>query len=288
MVDLNGLALCSGVGGLERGIASVFENYRTVCHVEGEAYAVACIISKMEKGFLHEAPIWSDLRTFDGSKWRGHVDVISSGFPCQPFSKAGNTLGIDDPRYLWPDVSRIIGEVRPNIVILENVPNVLEHVGKNIFGDLSKMGYCCSWGIVRASDANAPHQRRRFFAVAVNTDTYNNGFPIFKLKKNSYENIYGKRQLEGSSTERLCSNFSNSNSNRKPNMSFDDRKGRIVQQHFRIEEWEVEPPVGRMVDGVAYWMDRLRACGNGVVPQQAKLAIETLLKQLIDFIENGG
>jgi DNA (cytosine-5)-methyltransferase 1 len=204
---------------------------------------------------------------------------------------------------------------------IESVPNVVEHVGTNIFGDLSEMGYCCSWGIVRASDAKAPHQRRRFFAVAVNTDTYNNGFPVFKLKKNSYENIYGKRQLEGSSTERLCSNVSNSNNNSKPNFSFDVEKGRFIQQSipnsnctrmegseenrnfikngkkpnqfsrghdkpFRIEEWEVEPRVGRMVDGVAYWMDRLRACGNGVVPQQAKLAIETLFKQLIDFIED--
>jgi DNA (cytosine-5)-methyltransferase 1 len=286
VVDLNGLALCSGVGGLERGIESVFENYKTVCHVEGEAYAVACIISQMEKGWIHEAPVWSDLRTFDGSKWRGKVDVISSGFPCQPFSQAGNIKGIDDPRYLWPHVSRIIGEVRPSLVILENVPNVVEHVGTHIFGDLSEMGYCCSWGIVRASDAKAPHQRRRFFAVAIHTNTYNNGFPIFKFKKESNDNIYGARKLEGNRTERLCSNVSDSNSNSKPNLSFDDRKGGIVQEHFRIEEWKVEPRVARVADGVAYWMDRIRACGNGVVPQQAKLAIETLFKQLIDFIED--
>lgn len=285
-MDLNGLALCSGVGGLEQGIASVFENYRTVCHVEGEAYAVACIISQMEKGLIHESPVWSDLRTFKGSNWRGKVDLISSGFPCQPFSKAGKIQGKEDPRYLWPHVSRIIGEVQPKIVILENVPNVIDHAGKNIFGDLSEMGYCCSWGIVRASDANAPHQRRRFFAIAIHSNAYNDGFPIFKFKKESYGNIFGKRKLEGDRFERLCSNVSNSNGHIQSNFTFNDSKRRFIQQPFTIKEWKIEPAVGRMADGVANWMDRMRACGNGVVPQQAKLAIETLFKQLFDFIED--
>lgn len=286
MVDLNGLALCSGVGGLERGIASVFEEYRTVCHVEGEAYAVACIISQMEKGWIHESPVWSNLRTFDGSKWRGKVDVISSGFPCQPFSKAGNILGIDDPRYLWPDVSRIIGEIRPSIVILENVPNVIDHVGTNIFGDLSEMGYCSSWGIIRASDAKAPHRRARFFSISIHTNAYSRGLSIYNFKQESYDRIFGKGKLERNKSEGLCEDLSNSNRNRKSIMPFDDKKKGFISKSEPGTKWKIEPRMARMADGVAYWMDRIRACGNGVVPDQAKLAIEILLKQLIDFIED--
>jgi len=286
VVDLNGLALCSGVGGLEQGIASVFKDYKTVCHVEGETYAVGVLISQMEKGSIHDSPIWSDLRTFKGSKWRGKVDVISSGFPCQPFSKAGKGKGKEDHRYLWPHVSRIIGEVLPSIVILENVPKIIDHSGKNIFGDLAEMGYCSSWGIIRASDAKAPHRRERFFSISIHTNSYSRGLSIYNFKQESYDRIFGKGKLERNKSQRLCKDLPNSNSNRKSIMSFDDKKRRFISKSDPGSKWEVEPRVARVADGVAYWMDRIRACGNGVVPDQAKLAIEILLKQLIDFIED--
>lgn len=337
MVGLNGLALCGGVGGLERGIESVFVDFRTVCYVEGEAYAAACLISQMEKGWIYEAPVWSNVRTFDGKPWRRKVDIISGGFPCQPFSKAGKQKGKDDERHLWPDISRIIGEVQPSIVILENVPNVIDYAGTDIFGDLAKMGYNSAWGIVRASDANAPHQRARFFSISINTDAYNDGLPLHLIKEDCHGRIVGTRTLEGSRIEGFCSNVSNTNNKneamrgkhkavQKPifcgqidsSRSIDDgREGhnkktwktsenvpnpngkglevwgcitKNIEEKFeatkrshqieRIPTWSIEPELGRVADGVAYRVDRLRACGNGVVPQQARLALEILISKL--------
>src|SRR3954471_24871501 len=107
-LTLHGLALCAGIGGLELGIASVLRSYRTVCYVEGEAYAAACLVARMEEGRLHSAPIWSDLRTFGGRPWRGRVDVVTTGYPCQPFSLAGRRAGAEDLRHLWPQVARVV------------------------------------------------------------------------------------------------------------------------------------------------------------------------------------
>lgn len=309
---MNGLALCAGVGGLERGIESVFVDFKTVCYVEGETYAAACLVSQMEKGWIHEAPIWSNVRTFDGKPWSGKVDIISGGFPCQPFSKAGKQKGKEDERHLWPDISRIIGEVQPSIVILENVPNVIDHAGTDMFGDLAQMGYNSAWGIVRASDANAPHQRARFFSISVNTDTYNDGLPLHLIKEECHGRIIGTRIMEGSRIEGFCSNVSNTNSESKSNSTIDVEEGRLIQQPIpnpnskglevwgcipnnlqeefeaterghqveRVQAWSIEPELGRVADGVAYRVDRLRACGNGVVPQQARLALEILISKL--------
>lgn len=118
---LNGLALCAGIGGLELGIKLVYPSYTTVCYVEIEAYNVACLVKRMEEGFLDKAPVWSDVRTFDGKPWRGKVDIVAAGFPCQPFSLAGKLKRESDDRHLWPDIARIIRECEPSLVFLENV-----------------------------------------------------------------------------------------------------------------------------------------------------------------------
>ena len=240
---MNGLALCAGVGGLELGIERVFDGYRTVAFVEGEAFAASNLVKKMEEGSLAPAPIWSDLRTFDGIPWRGKVDVLSAGFPCQPFSIAGKREGVEDSRHLWPSVSSIIGQVRPSIIVLENVPGVIDAAGLGIAGNLSQMGYDFAWGIVRASEAGAPHRRARFFGVALNTNTNNTG-------------------------------------REKPRRTFSNDEKHKTSQCGGW--WKVEPGMGRVVDGVADWVDRLRACGNGVVPHQAELAIRILLNTLIE------
>ena len=93
--------------------------------VEREAFCAADLARKMEAGFLDEAPIWSDVATFDGVPWRGRVDIVTAGFPCQPFSTAGNGQGTADPRWIWPHIARIVGECRPAQVFLENVPGLI-------------------------------------------------------------------------------------------------------------------------------------------------------------------
>jgi DNA-cytosine methyltransferase len=265
---LNGLALCAGVGGLELGIERVFDGYQTVAFVEGEAFAASNLVKKMEEGSLAPAPIWSDLRTFDGIPWRGKVDVLSAGFPCQPFSIAGKREGVEDSRHLWPSVSRIIGEVRPSIIVLENVPGVIDAAGLGIAGNLSQMGYDFAWGIVRASEAGAPHRRARFFGVGLISDTHG------EIESNEPFHARQRRFIQ----EPLSK--TNNTGWKKPGRTFSND-----EEHKTSEcggWWKVEPGVGRVVDGVADWMDRLRACGNGVVPHQADLAIRILLNTLIE------
>ena len=122
---LFGLSLCSGAGGLDLGLTIAIPGYRTVGYVERETFAAATLVARMEDAALDQAVIWDDVATFDGQPWRGAVDLVSAGYPCQPFSVAGKRLGTEDPRHLWPHVARIIGEVEPPFVFLENVAHHL-------------------------------------------------------------------------------------------------------------------------------------------------------------------
>jgi len=116
------LSLCAGVGGLELGLKLAIPGARTVCYVERDSYAAATLVARMADQALDPAIVWDDIATFDGRPWRGRVDLVTAGFPCQPASLAGRRRGTADDRWLWPDIVRIIGEVRPQYVFLENVP----------------------------------------------------------------------------------------------------------------------------------------------------------------------
>ncbi len=160
------LSICTGGGGLDLGFRLAVPAARTVCYVEREAFAVALLEAAMEHGFMDEAPVWSDLRTFDGTAWRGVVDWLIGGIPCQPHSGAGLRRGVDDERDLWPDAARIIGEVRPSVVFLENVPGIVRYYHECIGPDLRAMGYRTEEGLFSAVEIGAPHVRQRFFVLA--------------------------------------------------------------------------------------------------------------------------
>lgn len=119
---LFGLSLCAGAGGLDLGLAIACPRYRTVGYVERDAFAASIIVARMEDAALDHAPLWDDIASFDGRPWRGAVDIVTAGYPCQPFSVAGKRRGADDPRHLWPHVARIIDEVEPPFVFLEMSP----------------------------------------------------------------------------------------------------------------------------------------------------------------------
>ena len=161
---LHGLALCAGVGGLELGLRSL----GVVCvgMVERDAFAASVLVGRMEDAALDPAPVWSDLATFDGRPWRGLVDVLSAGYPCQPFSVAGKKLGAADERHLWPEVARIIGECRPAAVVLENVERHVRDGLREVLGDLASLGFDAEWGVLSAGAVGAPHQRERVFVLA--------------------------------------------------------------------------------------------------------------------------
>lgn len=160
------MELCAGIGALGLGLARAIPGYRTVVAAEIEAFAVAVLAARQQDGSLPEFPVWDDLTTFDGRPWRGVVDIVAAGYPCQPFSLAGRRLGTDDPRHLFPHVARVVGEVRPPLVFLENVA---AHIGlgfRVVGEELQRLGYRFEVGLVRASDIGAPHQRARMWCLA--------------------------------------------------------------------------------------------------------------------------
>lgn len=168
---LRSLALCAGYGGLDLGVRLVCP-VRLVGVVEREAYAAALIAAGMVRGDLDLAPIWDDVATFDGRPWRGRVDLVTAGYPCQGESLAGNGAGVDDERWLWPHVMRIVDECGARFLFCENVAG---HVARSfgvVLRDLAARGWSVEWDLVPASTVGAPHIRERvfFLAVAPNAD----------------------------------------------------------------------------------------------------------------------
>lgn len=160
------LSLCSGVGGIELGFKLAEPTARTICYVEIEAFACEILARRMEEERLDQAPIWTNLKTFDGKPWRGKVDCITGGYPCQPFSVAGRKLGDKDPRHLWPEIKRLITEIEPPICFFENVGGHLRLGFEEVANDLQAMGYKIKAGLFSAQEVGAPHKRERLFILA--------------------------------------------------------------------------------------------------------------------------
>lgn len=313
--NLNGLALCAGVGGLELGLKIALPEYKCICYVERETYPAAILVSRMAEGILDEAPIWDDVETFDGRLWRGKVDIISAGFPCQPWSCAGERRGLEDIRWLWPSIQRIIRHIRPRYVFLENVPGILAGGLDPVLSDLAQIGYDAVWDMFSAASAGAPHLRKRIFILAVERMSLPNpdikGFrPLHEAESGCHElglseggdasadrgamaNTSGGRQpAELSDIPAGEQNPDRSNS-RGGEMANPNGEGLFRERvriggetaHASTEQgrprrpgwWEAEPRLGRVADGVAYRVDRIRACGNGVVPAVAARAFTELL-----------
>lgn len=160
------IGLCAGYGGIELGLKRVIRNLRTVALCEVEAFAVANLVAKMEAGLMDPAPIWPDLRTFPYESFHGRVDILTGGYPCQPFSAAGQRRGKDDPRHLWPYIADGIRLLRPKLCFFENVEGHISLGLSDVIEDLAGMGYRTTWGIFSASECGAPHQRKRVFILA--------------------------------------------------------------------------------------------------------------------------
>ncbi len=162
------ISLFCGCGGLDLAVGLAIENSRCVCRVENDAAVARILAARMEEGSLEPSPVWSDARTFDGRAWRGYVDGIVGGFPCTDLSVAGKQAGIDGEHSgLWWEFARIIREIQPGWVYVENVPPVLSFsAGRAVLGELNAIGYDAEWLTIRASDVGAGHQRKRVFILA--------------------------------------------------------------------------------------------------------------------------
>ena len=149
----------SGIGGFSLAGRNV--GFKTLNFVEIDPFCRA-VLAKNFPG----VPIENDIRTFDGRPFRGRVDVLCGGFPCQPFSCAGKQQGDKDERFLWPELLRVINEVRPSVCLLENVPALRNIAADRVLGDLETAGYTCGAFVVGADDIGASHRRKRVWILA--------------------------------------------------------------------------------------------------------------------------
>lgn len=255
---LRELSLFSGAGG---GLlaSQYLKGWQTVCYVEWDKYCQQVIQARIRDGLLHDAPIWDNVNTFDGSPWRGLVDVISAGFPCQPFSELGQRKSTDDPRNGWPSTIRIIREVQPGYVFLENVRGLLSAVDKSadepipyfgtILRDLSESGYDARWRLLSAAECGAPHKRDRVWIVA---------------------NANGSRFQKNNTENWLCTEAT------------DQRHSGQLAAMGDAAVWSDTCPDGAFPmgvgNGVANGVGRLKAAGNGQVPIVAATAWNMLTR----------
>jgi len=247
-MGISAISLFSGAGGLD--LAAKWSGIRTVCYVENDRYAQGVLMSRIRDGSLDDAPIWDDVTTFDGKPWRGKVDCVFGGFPCQDVSVSGPQSGIIEGNRsgLWKEFARIVCEVGPRFVLVENVPGLLLYGQLGIvLGDLASLGFDAEWEVLSAAEVGAPHLRERVWIVA---------------------NSYGWN-VETSWTE--------GNANRSSG-EYGASGSRQRQSSLGREWWAIEPNVGRVAHGVAFRVDRLRCCGNGVVPQQALPAFQKIIE----------
>jgi len=188
--ELTHISLCAGYGGIDLGLRRALGAVRTVAFSEIESFAVENLVAKVEAGHLDPAPIWTDLKTFPWEQFRGRVDILSGGFPCQPFSAAGRRAGDDDPRHLWPHITAGIRSLgHPPIVFFENVEGIISSKLKgdgwadpagtpvllHVLRELERMGYEATAGVFSASEVGAPHQRKRVFIMGCRSDLSSEG-----------------------------------------------------------------------------------------------------------------
>ena len=186
------ISFCSGYGGIERGLDLTGLEHRVLAYVEIEAFVIANLVAKMESGELVPAPIFTDLKTFPAHLFRGAVDIITGGYPCQPFSAAGKRRGTDDPRHLWPHIRRHTQAIRPSRVFFENVEGHISLGLSSVISDLEEDGYRSAWGIFSAREVGAPHQRKRVYIMG---DSEYNG--LFAPEKRGSDSEDGYRAKEG-------------------------------------------------------------------------------------------
>ena len=327
------ISFCSGYGGIERGLDLAGLEHRVIAYVEIEAFAIANLVNKMEAGQLPPAPIYTNLKTFPAHLFRDRVDLITGGYPCQPFSAAGKRLGEDDPRHLWPHIRRHIESIRPLQCFFENVDGHISLGLSTVISDLEEDGYRATWGIFSAREVGAPHQRKRVYILG-NSEHYGSSTSEIRGGASSTSNNTTQGQNEASKSQRAskpdcegdlsgayiladtsgeglqgsqwlgkarkegisrgltpeCSDqladtiCSRSETGIPGQERYNKERDARVSincggEHGRWQigmPWPPEPRLGRVVDGCADRVDRIRLLGNAVVPQTAAKAYLTL------------
>lgn len=278
-------SLCSGYGGLDMAVEAFF-GAETIWMADNDKAASKVIAERWGK------PNLGDLNQIN---WLNvePVDILTAGYPCQPFSNAGLRRGSDDPRHLWPIIKEVVDAQRPRIVILENVRGHLTLGFKEVLYDITEIGYDARWQIVRASDAGAPHRRERLFIIA-----YSDSTPYFESRRANQpihgatsEIIDGSNRNEHRSSNQIINNphpehLSSERESSRLGWRFETPAELLLRSiptpldqsklNPKFVEYMMGLPEGWVTDLALSRAQQFKLLGNGVVPQQAYLALERL------------
>ncbi len=236
---MNELALFAGAGGGILG--GKLLGWRTVCAVEWSPYAAGVLVQRQNDGVLAPFPIWDDVQTFDGKPWRGRVDVVSGGFPCQDISPSGTGAGIDGKSSsMWKHMARIVGEVRPRFVFVENSPALTFRGLGIVLGDLAALGFDARWGVLGGGHAGACHARERIWIRANTTSE----------RRPRWRDVEPRR--------------------------FQESAGLAQRRGFSADGARSQCKVLGVSDDVAGRIHRIKALGNGQIPIVAAAAWQML------------
>lgn len=276
---MNGLDLFSGIGGISLALR---DYVRPVCYCEIDPYCQGVLLSRMEGKFLPTAPIWDDIRTFPVEDFTRGVDIIFGGFPCQDISIAGNGKGLEGERSgLFFEIVRLAKEIKPKFIFIENVPAITSRGGLRVVREIAEMGYDCRWCVISAASVGAMHKRERWFLLAHAT-----GERCDEKQRGKSSRLHeAYPESTNGDIEDVC------NTNKQPseqtNQDTESKQtesgawGRSTRQCWpfeSVEHWQkTVSEMGKCSDGIQFNVDRLRALGNSVVPQQVKKAFEILM-----------
>lgn len=338
---LNAISLFSGYGGIDLALS---EYVTPIIYCDIEKYAQGILLSRMDDESLSFAPIWNDVTTLDGTQFRGLVDIIYGGFPCQDLSVAGKGKGLEGERSgLFREIIRLAKEASPTFIFLENVPAIRTRGSIQVQEALASIGYDTRWLTLSAAEVGANHKRERWFCLATNTkssndwkhnspknigqiqqprkrtkqtDVSDSNSELLRNESGRGESEWENQAITGNNgteefvantlceglerqwkSERVQSEQSPANSiGIEGNIPYTNNTGCGTSEELHGAEWEatlqqrehslnqscnkdwwsVEPDVGRVANGVAFRVDRIKALGNGVVPLQVKTAFEIL------------
>lgn len=251
---MNELALFAGVGGGILG--GKLLGWRTVCAVERDAYCASVLAQRQNDGHLEPFPIWSDLCSFDGKPWRGLIDVVSGGFPCQDISVAGKGAGIKAQRSgLWKEMFRIVCEVQPKFVFVENSPALTSRGLGTVLGDLASVGFDAEWGVLGSNHTDGFCKRERIWILASGNSKHGNQ----SREREVPRNISKKTKA-----------FWEISTNRETHI-------RLARSRYTSR---IFPLNGGGCNEFSIRVDRLRGVGNAQDPTVARLAFIILKERL--------
>ena len=309
---MNELALFAGAGGGILG--GKLLGWKTVCAVELDDYCRRVLAQRQLDGHLDPFPMWDDIQTFDGTPWAGRVDIITGGFPCQDISAAGKGAGLAGERSgLWREMARIIHDVGPRYVLVENSPVLTSRGLGVVLGDLAAMGFDARWGVLGAHHTGAPHKRDRIWIVSHSDRNSLRQLPRRisrpdrttespKPSHNGGESsmAHPARNEQGRPEQRTERERTRPGSEpvamgHPEGLEWNERQTKECSNGSELpveargpsgpkrgQWWLAEPDVGRVAHGVAARVDRLKSLGNGQVPAVAALAWEIMSQDFIN------